>query len=115
MLCNLSRGFAEMRVNVRSYLLATDDAQRTAARAAFDEDERDVSRLLQQYADGLVLGDKERRLLGEYLTPGREWITDAKQAMSLVDERRNQEAVVFLNGRLSELGGTLRKGYKEGV
>src|SRR4029453_11934168 len=64
---NLSRGFAEMRVNVRSYLLATDDAQRTAARAAFDEDERDVSRLLQQYADGLVLGDKERRLLGEYL------------------------------------------------
>src|SRR5262245_47904419 len=51
---NLSRGFAELRVNVRSYLLAQDNAQRVAARAAFDQDERDVDRLLQQYADGLV-------------------------------------------------------------
>ena len=31
---NLSRSFAELRVNVRSHLLATDDAQRAAARAA---------------------------------------------------------------------------------
>jgi len=31
---NLSRSFAELRVNVRSYLLATNDAQRTASRAA---------------------------------------------------------------------------------
>ena len=48
---NLSRSFAELRVNVRSHLLATNDAQRAAARALFDEDERDVNRLLQEYAD----------------------------------------------------------------
>ena len=60
---NLSRGFSELRVNVRSHLLATDDAQREAARALFDEDERDVNRLLQEYADRLVIGDKDRRLL----------------------------------------------------
>src|SRR6478609_8643953 len=51
---NLSRNFAELRVNVRSYLLATDDTQREAARAAFDESEREVRRLLQLYADKLV-------------------------------------------------------------
>ena len=101
---NLSRGFAEMRVNVRSYLLATTDAQRRAARAAFDDDEQDVVRLLATYADNLVLGDRERRLLGEYQTLSREWITDAKQSMLLVNEGRSVEAIALLNGRVSDLG-----------
>jgi signal transduction histidine kinase/CheY-like chemotaxis protein/CHASE3 domain sensor protein len=101
---NLSRSFAEMRVNVRSYLLARTDAQRATARAAFNEDERAVSRLLQQYADGLVLGDPDRRLLGEYQALSRDWVAGATQAMSLVDEGRQEEAVEILNGRVSELG-----------
>ena len=42
---NLSRSFAELRVNLRSHLLATTDAHRAAARALFDEDEREVNRL----------------------------------------------------------------------
>ena len=37
---NISRSFAEIRVNVRSFLLAPDQAQRAEARAAFDEDDR---------------------------------------------------------------------------
>ena len=90
---NLSRGFAELRVNVRSHLLATTDAQRRAARAAFDDDEQDVVRLLATYADSLVLGDRERRLLGEYQSLSREWIADAKQSMLLVNEGHSAEAV----------------------
>jgi hypothetical protein len=75
---NLSRGFSELRVNVRSNLLALSDAQRAAARKAFDEDERDVNRLLEQYADHLVLDDKERRLLGEFQTrPGMDFRREA--------------------------------------
>ena len=101
---NLSRGFAELRVNVRSYLLATTDAQRRAARAAFDDDEQDVVRLLATYADSLVLGDRERRLLGEYQSLSREWITDAKQSMLLVNEGHSAEAVALLNDRVSDLG-----------
>src|SRR3954471_15611976 len=65
---NLSRNFAELRINVRSYLLATDDAQRATARAAFDGCEREVLRLLQFYADKLVFSNQGRRLLGEYQT-----------------------------------------------
>ena len=101
---NLSRGFSELRVNVRSYLLAENDTQRAAARAAFDDDERDVTRLLKEYGDGLILGDKERRLFTEYTTLSREWIADAREAMSLVDAGRSREAVTSLNGRISELG-----------
>jgi signal transduction histidine kinase/CheY-like chemotaxis protein/HPt (histidine-containing phosphotransfer) domain-containing protein/HAMP domain-containing protein len=112
---NLSRSSAELRVNVRSYLLATDDTQRAAARAAFDEDEREVSRLLQQYADGLVLGDKERRLLGEYQALSREWITDTKQAMTLADSDREREAIDFLNTRVSELGVRLSRVSNEWI
>src|SRR6185436_8090884 len=76
---NLSRSFAELRVNLRSHLLATTDAQRTDARRLFDDDEQDVTRLIREYADGLVLGDKDRRLLDEYQNLSREWITGAKQ------------------------------------
>lgn len=112
---NLSRGFAELRVNVRSYLLAEDNAQRVAARAAFDDDERDVDRLLQQYADGLVLGDRERRLLGEFETLAREWIADAQQAMRLVDDGRDREAVALVNGPVTELGFRLSKVSNEWI
>src|SRR6185295_15904584 len=51
---NVSRGFAELRVNLRSHLLATNVAQRTAARAAFDENEQALTRLLQRYGDSLI-------------------------------------------------------------
>src|SRR5215203_4541609 len=74
---NLSRSFSELRVNVRSFVLATTDADRVAARVAFAEDEQDVNRLLQEYADHLILDEKERRLLGEYQTLSREWIAGA--------------------------------------
>ena len=65
---NLSRSFAELRVNVRSHLLATTDAQRADARRLFDDDEQDVNRRIHEYADGLVLGDKDR--LGDLTAAG---------------------------------------------
>src|SRR4026208_196588 len=71
---NLSRSFAELRVNVRSYLLVTHQAQRAGIRARFDEDELDVARLLRQYADNLVVSNQGRRLLGEYQAFSRDWI-----------------------------------------
>lgn len=40
---NLSRSFAELRVDVRSYLLASNQMQRAAWRVAFDEDESEVT------------------------------------------------------------------------
>jgi two-component system, sensor histidine kinase and response regulator len=102
---NLSRNFAELRVDVRSYLLATNSAQRLSARTAFEEDERDVESLVQKYADHLVVSDQGRRLLGDFQSLSREWIAAAKQVMSLADEGRREEAVALLSGRVAELGG----------
>ncbi|HKA18910.1 MAG TPA: response regulator [Blastocatellia bacterium] len=100
----LARNFTELRVNVRSYILASNQMQRTEARSAFDGDEREVVRLLQQYADHLVSTDQGRRFLSEYQTLSREWINDAKQAMSLVDAGRTAEAVDLLHSKLNTDG-----------
>jgi signal transduction histidine kinase/DNA-binding response OmpR family regulator/HAMP domain-containing protein len=101
---NLSRSFSELRVNLRSHLLAADDAQRTAARAAFDEDERDVNQRLRDYADRLVVDDAGRRLLREYETSSREWIAGVKQVMLLSDQGRSRDALALFDGTVADLG-----------
>jgi signal transduction histidine kinase/DNA-binding response OmpR family regulator/HAMP domain-containing protein len=106
---NLSRTFVELRVDVRSYLLATDASSRAVVHAAFDEDERELNLQLQHYADKLVVSNQGRRLLGEYQMLGREWVADARQVMSLADAGRHDEAVALLNGKVTEAGERLGK------
>ncbi len=112
---NLSRSFAELRVNVRSHLLATNDTQRAASRAAFDEDERIVATLLRNYADRYVVGDRGRRLLTQYHALGMEWIGEAKQAMAAAEQGRREEAVALLHNRVSDLGVRLSKVSEEWI
>src|SRR4051794_23125718 len=69
---NLSRSFVELRMDVRNYLLATNQTERASARAEFDADEGEVNRLLNFYADTLIVINQGRRLLGECQTFGRE-------------------------------------------
>src|SRR5512140_1161760 len=58
---NISRSFSELRVNVRSYLLATNQSEQAKARSAFDAGEAEVQRLLRQYADSLISDEQDRR------------------------------------------------------
>src|SRR5262245_44986811 len=51
---NVSRGFTEMRVDARAYLLARTPRERDEARQSFEERDKGVTRLLQHYADDLV-------------------------------------------------------------
>ena len=101
---NLSRSFAELRVNFRSHLLASTDAQRAQARAAFDEDERDLERLLKEYGDHLILTDQDRRLYADFRSLSREWMEAAKRAMSLADAGRSADALSILNNGVSRIG-----------
>src|SRR3954447_15814470 len=48
---NISGRFAEVRVDLRSFLLAKDQRHRSDARDAFDEDDQTLTRLLQQFGD----------------------------------------------------------------
>ena len=111
----VSRGFAEMRVNVRSFLLATNQAGQSNARLLFDEDEKDVVRLLQQYGDTLITDEKDRRLWSDYRDMSRTWLTGAKQVMALTVEGQRGEAVTLLTGPVAELGVRLSKASNEWI
>jgi PAS domain S-box-containing protein len=106
---NIAQHFSEVRVNVRSHLLATNATQRAAARAAFAEDEQNVTSLLRQYGDSLVTGDRDRRLYSEYLDLSRDWIATARHVMSLAEEGRQPEALIELQGTLAGIGVRLSK------
>jgi signal transduction histidine kinase/CheY-like chemotaxis protein/CHASE3 domain sensor protein len=105
----LSRTFAELRVDLRDYVLATNDIQRTAARSFFEDDQQAVTGLLHHYADHLVATDQGRRLLGESQILSREWISKAKEVMSLVDDGHHDEAVTVLGNRVGAVGDQLSK------
>jgi len=96
---NISRGFSELRLNLRSYLLASDQVQRTRARFEFDKDEAEVGRLLGEYEDYLVTDEKDRRLLRDYQTSSLEWIIFAKQTMAMADAGARDDAVALLDGQ----------------
>src|SRR6187455_998890 len=70
----ISRSFTELRVNVRSYLLVTDKAEQTHARAQFDEDKAEVTRLLGKYADAFISDDMDRRMLNDFRESSREYV-----------------------------------------
>ncbi|HXW08482.1 MAG TPA: MCP four helix bundle domain-containing protein, partial [Vicinamibacterales bacterium] len=101
---NLSRAFAELRVNVRSHMLASTGAERAAARSRFDQDERDLSRLIREYADRLVIDDRERRLLNEFQTLARDYVAGAGQVMELGDQGRASEAIAHFDRTIGPLG-----------
>jgi two-component system sensor histidine kinase/response regulator len=103
----ISRTFVELRVNVRSYLLTTNQAEQAKARSAFETGEAEVNRLLTVYADGLISDDQDRRLLNSYRDLSRNWITGAKQAMSLASEGHVETAVTLLTGSGGELSTRL--------
>jgi signal transduction histidine kinase/DNA-binding response OmpR family regulator/HAMP domain-containing protein len=104
----MTRSFAELRVNLRSHLLATDDAGRAQARAAFEVDRADLSRLLTDYADTRSTSDYGRRLLNEFQSGSRQWIDNADQAMAMANGGRHNEATALLFGpRIAGLGAKL--------
>ena len=95
----IARTFSELRVSLRSQLLADDQAGRSLARASFDEEAADLTRLLNEYADKSSTSDYGRRLLGDYRSFSREWTDNARQAMSLADAGRRDEARALIFGQ----------------
>jgi PAS domain S-box-containing protein len=101
---NVSRTFSELRINVRSYVLATDPAQQATARALFDEDKANLSSLLRHYGDALISDERDRELYGEYRGLSAEWTAGAEKVLALVSAGRREEAVDLLNGPVNDVG-----------
>src|SRR5262245_3127976 len=101
---NITRKHAELRVNLRDYLLAPGDEERAKALAAFRTTEQDVERLLDQYADTLISDERDRRLLGDFRELTGQWIAEANKLMTLVAAGQRQEALDRVFGTLPALG-----------
>ena len=112
---HISRCLSELRVNVRSFLLATNEVQQAKVRATFDAGEAEVIRLLGQYADSLISDEKDRRQLNDYRDLSREWISGAKQVMTSAAEGHREAAAALLNGPVAELGGRLSNVSREWI
>src|SRR6266403_783624 len=112
---NISRSFAELRINLRSHLLATTPGQRTAARAAFDEDEKALDTLLRQYEDSFISGGRDVRLFGDYRASSRDYIIEAKRVMSLAEDGQRDEALTHFYRLGAEVGARLSKASTEWI
>jgi two-component system sensor histidine kinase/response regulator len=101
---NLSRAFADLRVEARDFLLARDREGREAARLRFEKSEADLHRLQNEYADHLIFSEQGRRLMGEFRTLSERWLAEVKQGMALVEAWQREEAMDLLEGGTREMG-----------
>jgi signal transduction histidine kinase/CheY-like chemotaxis protein/HAMP domain-containing protein len=110
---NISRRFAELRIELRNYVLAANEAERARVGADFDRHEAEVSRLFDQYERALISDERDRQLLNEYVGQQRVWMVRAREIMSLAAAGRRDdagallrdEAIVNLGERMSVASG----------
>jgi methyl-accepting chemotaxis protein len=106
---SISASFAELRVSVRNILLAADQRERAAARAAFDENERVLATLLQQYVDFFISDERDRQLLSQFQELSRQYAGEARQVMTLAEDERRDEAMTRFRSSAGPTGVTLSK------
>ena len=112
---NISRSFAEIRINLRSFLLAIDENQRAVARAAFEEDDRTLSQLLQQYGDSYVHDEKNRRLFGDFRELSRQYVVEARRVMAIAQEGRKDDALAYFRDTIAAIGVSLSRVSSEWI
>ena len=106
---SISASFAELRVSVRNILLAADQSERAAARAAFDENERVLTTLLQQYVDSFISDEHDRQLLSQVQELSRQYVVEARQVITLAEDGRHDEAATRFRSTAGPTGVTLTK------
>ncbi|MFO1461782.1 MAG: response regulator [Verrucomicrobiota bacterium] len=117
----ISRNFAEMRVNLRSFILATNPPAQAAARAAYETNRDGMNQLLEEYANKRVTGDQGRRMCNDFRMLSREWTIGAEKIMTMVVAGQKDAAIVQMPGAFMDLGAKLSKlstewiKYNEGI
>jgi signal transduction histidine kinase/CheY-like chemotaxis protein/CHASE3 domain sensor protein len=106
---NLTRDFANLRIGIRKYLLASDAAERVLIRADFDAMATELDQLIDQFEKSLVTDDRSRQMLTNYRNLSRDWIADAREIMALVDKGGVAEANTRLRQSATDLGERISK------
>jgi two-component system, sensor histidine kinase and response regulator len=112
---SISASFAELRVSVRNILLAADQSERAAARAAFDENERVLTTLLQRYVDSFISDERNRQLLSQFRELNRQYVVEARQVITLAEDGRRDEAMTRFRSTAGPTGVTLTKMSSEWI
>jgi len=101
----ISRCGSEMRVHIRTYLLADGEASQNRAEADLRQNQAKLNDLLGTYADRLISSEKDRRLLTEYRELIREWSSECEKVIALLAAgRRDDATALFFSGPLTKLG-----------
>jgi len=106
---NITRVHAELRVDLRDYLLAAGDKERAKELAAFRAAEKELHRLLDQYSDTLTSDERDRRLLRDFRDLTEQWIAEANQLIALSAAGQRQGALDRMFVALPALG---ERGHK---
>jgi PAS domain S-box-containing protein len=114
-LASITAGFAELRVNVRDTLLAAEPGQRGEARAAFDDNDRALGQLLQQYEAAFISDERDRQFLGEVEQLNRQYVAEAREVLTLADAGRHDEAVTLFRTTSARTGVTLTRRSSEWI
>src|SRR5215204_3626144 len=113
---NISRTLAELRVQLRNHVLASNEAERVSVRSMFERDEAELGRLLDQYERTLISDDRDRRLLNDYRRQYRDWLDRAKRIISLAAAGRREEASELLRDAATlEMGEKLSRASVEWI
>jgi PAS domain S-box-containing protein len=104
---NITRSFAQSRVDVRDYVLATNQTKRVTAELAFDRDQQELQGLLSHYAEALVSDERDRRQMTDYKDSVRDWMAGARQVMDLAGKDRHDEAAAFLADHVAGSGESI--------
>jgi len=108
MLGNISRSLTEMRVNVRSFLLAPTAADRAKAKEAFEQDRADLTKLFGEYSDRFISDERDRRLASDYQRLSDQWSAEAGKVFLLAEAGQWEEArMLMMGGAFIDLGSRL--------
>ncbi len=106
---DIAKQSGEMRVSVRDFILTSDLARRTESRAEYESEAAELRRLLDDYANAWITGDKGRNYLAEFTALNREWKTAAEQAMSMKMAGDEESANAMVSGVVTDLSHELSK------
>jgi PAS domain S-box-containing protein len=103
----ITRSFSEMRINVRSFVLATNAAHQAEARVRFDEDRATLAASLERYGRELISDDRDRQLYNDYRSLSGQWLESADACLAAAAAGRRDEAIDLVENRMLDIGGKL--------
>src|SRR5262249_4038058 len=87
----------------------TDQPHQSRALQAFDDDDRALTELLQQFSDSFVTDEHNRRLVGDFRTLSQQYIREARHVMALAEAGRHDDALAYFEATIGPLGVSLGK------